>query len=246
MGEIKGRFEGNCNGGTIAGNITGELYGKLNRCKVIGSIIQKGITEINLSYVLGEICWSKLVGVPPTPPQFNRVTMTCKFLEESCCSTKPDHGNCPSGYSVSEDGLKCQKCPEGQISDGQTCRRCPYNKVPNKDQSKCQKCPDGTMRTEDGLKCQSCPEGHVSTDGHTCWKCPNDHVPNKYRSKCLKCLTTKGFPCKFPFKHKKKSYNYCKESAFGNWCATEVDQNLGSVHKICDRPFPFNSVGLIL
>ena len=123
MGEIKGRFEGNCNGGTIAGNITGELYGKLNRCKMIGSIIQKGITEINLSYVLGEICWSKLVGVPPTPPQFNRVTMNCKFFEESCCSTKPDHGNCPSGYSVSEDGLKCQKCPEGQISDGQTCRR---------------------------------------------------------------------------------------------------------------------------
>ena len=183
MGEIKGRFEGNCNGGTIAGDITGELYGKLNRCKVIGSIIQKGITEINLSYVLGGICWCRHAhacpGAPPTPPQFNRVTITCKIFEESCCSTKPDHGNCPSGYTVSEDGLKCQKCPEGQISDGQTCRRCPYNKVPNEDLSECQKCPGGQIPTEDGAKCQKCPRGHISDgSGTRCIKCLNSQYPS--------------------------------------------------------------------
>ena len=40
------------------------------------------------------------------------------------------------------------------------------------------------------------------------------------------CLTTKGIPCKFPFKYKRKRYNYCVESPLGNWCATEVDSNL--------------------
>ena len=58
--DIKGKFIGDCNGGTIGGDITGEFNGKLNRCKVMGSI-KKGIMEINLSQVLGGVCykWSE-------------------------------------------------------------------------------------------------------------------------------------------------------------------------------------------
>ena len=39
------------------------------------------------------------------------------------------------------------------------------------------------------------------------------------------CLTIKGIPCKFPFKYKDKSYNFCAKSLLGNFCATEVDRD---------------------
>ena len=49
----------------------------------------------------------------------------------------------------------------------------------------------------------------------------------------------KGIPCKFPFKYKNKSYNYCVESLLGNFCATEVDNNSKlTSHGICQDSCP--------
>ena len=58
------------------------------------------------------------------------------------------------------------------------------------------------------------------------------------------CLTTKGIPCKFPFKYKDKSYNGCAQSLLGNYCATEVDRDLKlKKHGICGEDCPTTDTG---
>ena len=160
MGDIKGRFEGDCNGGTIGGDIKGDFYGKLNRCKVVGSIdfhSYRGITEINLSHVIGG--WCCIVEQCDTSKynhkiEWNRIKHDCKIndqkmpimapiqkIDKMCCTVEPDHGKCPSGRILTEDGLKCQKCPRGHISDGGGIR--------------CLKCLNSQYPSHDGLLCKS-------------------------------------------------------------------------------------------